>query len=219
MKRYLVELPLWCLIAIGALLFTALWAVNALTTNVSGHLTAYLTYDRPFNNDWIAYEYDGSLIAYWSPRAGRAFTNVIDPPTVSGLVAFWWPAGALIGVGLLTLIAALMPTSGPLLRTRIRIPRVRLTLFRLMVVIGTVSAWLWLGRFDPYTIAAGTLIFGFMLHAGFRRSFLAKEANAEAMADSVLSRAGIVGYSLVLLLALAWVISILVWDSYQERRF
>jgi len=218
MKRYLLEVPAWCLIAIGALIFAALWAVDALTTNVSGHLTAYLTCDRPFNNDWISYEYDGSLIAYWSPRADRAFVNVINPPTVFGLVAFWWPAAASIGVGLLTLIAALVPTGGPLLRKRIRIPRVRLTLFRLMVVIGTVSAWLWLGRFDPYTIAAGTLIFGFMLHAGFRRSFLAKEANALAMADSDLSRAGIAGYSLVVLLALAWVISILVRESYQEHR-
>jgi hypothetical protein len=217
MKRYLVELPVWWLVM--ALLLTAIWARFALTPNVSDYFTGVSNGGGPLLHDWTAYKYDGSCAGYVSDlRTGFTRVDVLHPPAVSGLIAFWWPAVASIGVGLLTLMAALMPTGRRLLRRRIRIPRVRLTLFRLMVVVGTVSAWLWLGRLDPYTRILGALVFGFMLHAGFRRSFLAKEAKVEGVEAKVLSRAGIAGYSLVLLLALAWVISILVWDAYQEHR-
>ncbi|MGO9465299.1 MAG: hypothetical protein ACLQIB_36280 [Isosphaeraceae bacterium] len=219
MKRCLVELPVWCLVGIVALLITATWLGFVLTGNESGYINGVSSDGSPLFQDWTAYRYDGSFVGHtsnWRTRVTSVY--VLQPPTLSGLIAFWWPAGASIAVALLTLVAALMPTSGPLLRKRIRIPRVRITLFRVMVLIGTVSAWLWLSRLDHYTRVVGTLIFGFMLHAGFRRSFLAKEAKVEGADAKVLSRVGIAGYALVLLLALAWVISILVWDSYQEHR-
>ena len=164
---------------------------------------------------WTGYTWDGSFVEY-TPGWGCEFL-VIEPPTPLGVIAFWWPAAASVGIGLLTLIITPLPTVGPLLRKRVRIPRARMTLFRMMVVIGTISAWLWLGRFDLYTRTAGTFIFAFMLQAGFRRSFLAKNTNAEAASATALSRAGMAAYSLVLLLALAWVVTILVWDSFQER--
>ncbi len=215
MKRHLVEPPVWCLVV--APLLTAIWAGYALTTTVSRDSVGSLIVSNPWNIDGTGYRCDGRLVVYLSSR--RIPLYVFPSRTVSGFLAFWWPVVASIGVGLLMLMACLLPAGGRLLRTRIRIPRVRLTLFRLMVVIGTASAWLWLGRLDPYTRILGALVFGFMLHAGFRRSFLAKKAEATGVPDTVLSRAGIAGYSIVLLLALAWVISILVWDSYQEHRF
>lgn len=214
MKRYLAAIPVWCLIVIASLLITAIWSGYALWADNPGHIVAGWSWDYS-RRTWTGYTSDGSLVEY-TPDWGY-FVRVVEPPTVSGLIAAWWPAAASTGVGLVTVVFTLLPTCGPLLRKRIRIPRPRMTLFRMMVVIGTVSAWLWLGRFDPYTRTAGTLIFALMLHAGFRRSFLAKETKAEAAAATRLSRAGIAGYSLVLLLALAWVVTILVWDSYQER--
>jgi len=213
MKRSLIELPVWCLVVIVALLFTAIWVVDAFTTNVGGCLMARLSNHAPWNSERIAYLYDGTLIGYlWADQ-----TYVIDPPSALGLIVFWSPVAASVGVGLLAPIFALLPTLGVPFRKRIPIRRPRLTLFRVMVLVGTVSAWLWLGRFDLEKRIVGTLIIGFMLHAGFRRSFLAKEASKEPAEPKILSRAGIAGYSLVLLLTLVWVITILVWDSYQPR--
>jgi hypothetical protein len=218
MKRYLVDLSIWCLVAIVSLLLTAMWAAYGFLSSVPGDIVDdVLGWGLEGSWEWTGYTYNGSLIEY-TPRWGHQ-VRVVKPPTPFGLFAFWWPAVASTGIGLSTLAMTTMPTLGIPLRKRIRVPRARVTLFRMMVVIGTVSAWLWLGRFDGYTRAAGTLIFGFMLHAGFRRSFLAKESMAQAAAPTGLTRAGIAGYALILLLALAWVISILVWDSYQERRF
>jgi hypothetical protein len=220
MKRYLVELPTWCLIAIVSLMSTAIWAGYAFLAEMPGDIVGDIwngwSQDALFPT-WTGYARDGSLIEN-TPGWGNQ-PRVLEPPTPFGLIAFWWPAVASTGIGLLTIAIAPLPAIGRLLRKRIRVPHARVTLFRMMVVIGTVSAWLWLGRFDSYTRTAGTLIFAFMLHAGFRRSFLAKVTRADGAKTSVLSRTGIAGYSLVLLLALAWVISILVWDSYQVRRF
>ncbi|MGO9465300.1 MAG: hypothetical protein ACLQIB_36275 [Isosphaeraceae bacterium] len=217
MKRYLVELPVWCLVV--TLLLTAIWAGYALTITVNRDSVGGLAVSFPWIGDGARYRYDGSLVAYVRFSSWRSPVHVILSRTVWGLIAFWWPAIASIGAGLLTLLVALLPITGPLVRKRIRIPRVRLTLFRMMVVIGTVSAWLWLGRLDAYTRILGALVFGFTLYAGFRRGFLAREAKVDGADAKVLSRVGIAGYALVLLLALAWVISILVWVSYQERRF
>jgi hypothetical protein len=217
LKQKLAELSVWCLITISALLLMVIWAIDALTGNLSGHVVAVLSNDFPFTFDWVAYEYNGSLVAYASPNHDPAWAIVLSPPTLFGLIACWSPVIALLGIGLLAPAFAMMPTLGKPLRWRIPVPRVRLTIFRLMVVTGMVSTWLWLGRFDPYTRLIGTLVVGFMLHAGFRRSFLANRAKTDATHASALSRAGIAGYSLVLVLALAWVAAILVWDSYSER--
>jgi hypothetical protein len=195
----------------------AIWGIDALTGNVCGHVMAGMRNDVSFTDDWVSYEYDGSLIAYYSARRDPSFANIVIPTTISGLIVYWSPLVAMLGVGLSAPVIALLPTLGRPLRVRIRIPRARLTLFRMMVVIGTASAWLWLGRFDPYTRIAGTVTFALMLYSGFRRSLLAKEYNTEGTPVTGVSRAVIAGYLFAILLALAWVISILVWDSYQAR--
>jgi hypothetical protein len=216
MKPYCLELPVWCLLVAVALVFTAIWVVDALTTNVSGQIMARFRSDVPSFGVRRAYLYDGSLAQYvkWDNKP-----YIIEPRSASGLITFWWPVIVSVGIGILAQIFVLLPTLGVPLRKRIQIPRVRLTLFRVMVLVGTVSAWLWLGRLDIDKRIIGTLIIGFMLHAGFRRSFLAKEAIREQEDAKALARAGIAGYSLILILAILWVISILVWELYQEHRF
>ncbi len=216
MQKSFVAIPVWCLVAVMALLTAALWTVYTLMGYRDGSLAGGWNWAK-VDRSWTGYAYDGSLIEY-TPGWGNQ-VRIVEPPTVMGFMVAWWPTFTSSSIGLLTLAIALLPNSGRLLRKRTRIPRPRLTLFRVMVVIGTVSAWLWLARFDIHKRIVGTIIFAFMLHAGFRRSFLAKKTNTEAVAGTVLSRAGIAGYSLVLLLAFAWVICILVWDSYQEHRF
>ena len=221
MKRHLVELPVWSIVTVIFLLVIVIWFALVLTSNESAYVVGISSDGRPLHENWKAYSYDGRLVVYTPDWGSRV--QVLDNPTAWGLIAFWWPVPASIGIALLTWLAARMPVVGSPLRKKIRIPAVRITLFRVMVVIGTVAAWLWLGRFDLYTRAAGSLIFGFMLHAGFRRSFLAKEAKAESSpataAGTLLSRAGIAGYSLVVILALSWVVCTLVWESYQLVSF
>lgn len=217
MKRYLFELPVWGLMVVISLLFTSAWLGFILTSRETRYITGISSDGRPLYQDWKAYRYDGSLVEY-TPNWGTG-VQLLEPPTFWGLIAFWWPAVASVGLGLSTTLAALALARGRPLRKRIRIAGPRITLSMVMAVIGGVAAWLWLVRFDPYTRAAGTLIFGFMLHAGFRSRFLAKEAKARSAPAAVLPRAGIAGYSIVLLLALVWVICTLVWESYEVVRY
>jgi hypothetical protein len=214
-KQRFVTLPVWSLIAVVLLLAMTAWLGFALTSSDMSNIVGLSDTGRPLHQSWVAYRYDGSLVLH-TPDWGTPI-HILEQPSLKGLIAFWWPAVACTGLGFLTFLACLIPPSAGLLRKRVRIPRARITLLRGMVVIGTVGAWLWLGRFDPYTRAAGTLISGFMLYAGFRRSLLARRADSASTSPTLLSRAGMAGYVLVLLLSVAWVISILVWDSYQAR--
>jgi hypothetical protein len=214
-KQRSITLPVWCLIVVGLLVIVMAWLGFVFTNSETSDAIGLSGTGRPLHQDWKAYRYDGSLVLH-TPDWGTP-SQVLEPPSLWGLIAFWWPAALSVGLGFATLLGCLIPQTAGLLRRRIRISGVRITLLRVMVVIGTVGAWLWLGRFDPYTRAAGTLVSGFMLYAGFRRSLLARRAAAALTSPTLLSRAGIAGYLLVLFLSLAWVISILVWDSYQQR--
>lgn len=240
MKRYVVELPAWGLVIIISILFTsawlgyliephvwfmglalflaAVWFGYAATTTVHCGIGGGLSCSFPWNEDGTGYNWRGESALFSSSSRAPFYVPyyVVLPSTILGCLSFWWPVIASVGVGLLTLMASLMPTSRPLLRKRHRIPRPRLTLFRMMVVIGTVSAWLWLGRFQAWIRAGGTLTFGLMLHAGFRGAFLVSHATAEGAQATRLSRAGVALYAVVLLVGVAWVVTILVWDSYQE---
>jgi len=216
MKQYLAKLPVWGLVVILSLLISAAWLTFVLRNDDRGRVVGISGDGSPLFQDWTAYRLDGSLVGHkfdWGTRRNSVY--LIQDPTISGLIAFWWPVAASVGFAFLTLMAALMPARGRFLRKRVPIYGGRITLFRVMVAIGTVAAWLWLGRLDHYTRAAGALVFGLMLYGGFRRSFLTKKSTAEPTPNSALSRAGIAGYSLVLLLASLWLISILIWDSNQ----
>ena len=177
MKRYLVELPAWCLAVVVSLLFTAAW-LGYILTSQEIHYIIGVSSDGHTLSDWKAYRYDGSLVQYF-PNWGTG-VQILERPSDWGLIAFWWPAIASVSLGLLTAMAALLFAHKGPLQKRVRIPGLRITVSRVMAVIGSVAAWLWLVRFDPYTRAAGTLMFGFMLHAGFRRSFLARENTAQS---------------------------------------
>lgn len=91
-------------------------------------------------------------------------------------------------------------------------------MLRSMVIIGAISTWLWLTRTTAFWIVCGTPVLLLMLHAANRRSRLAREPKAEGERPTPLSRAGVVGYSLAVLLGLAWVASVLVWDAYEHER-
>ncbi len=85
-----------------------------------------------------------------------------------------------------------------------------------MVGIGAISVWLWLSRINGILLLCGIVVLILMIHAAFRRNRLAKEIVSEGPGASTLSRLGLVGYSIAALLAVAWVVCILVWDSYQH---
>ena len=85
-----------------------------------------------------------------------------------------------------------------------------------MVLIGLISIGLWLIRFDLFWIVSGSLVLLLMLVAGYRRSFVAHEIESGGSRATALPIAGIAGYSIAVLLALAWIICILVWDSFRQ---
>ncbi len=92
----------------------------------------------------------------------------------------------------------------------------RMTMGRTMVVVGMIAVWLWLLRTNACLTASGSLVLALMLHAIHRRGILSGEIRATGGRMTPLSVAGLAGYALAILLALAWVISIVVWDSYEH---
>jgi hypothetical protein len=215
MKQRLVELPVWCLTVVVSVLIAAAWIMFIVKNDDRGYVVGVAGDGSPLFKDWTSYWHDGSFVGHsfnWQTQAPTVY--VIRPPTVSGLIAFWWPLASSLGFALLTLVVALMPERGRLLRKRICIPAVRMTLFRTMVVIGTEASCLWLRQLDHYTKAAGLLIFGLLLYAGFRKSFLARRSRADQAPTTLLARAAVAGYSVVVLLALLWITCTLVWESY-----
>src|SRR5262249_26307973 len=123
---------------------------------------------------------------------------------------------ASVAITLAALAAAFTRAGRRYLAARVPIPRIRMTLFRGMVVIGASSACLWLLRFDIYLLLCGTFVFAIMLYAGFRRSYLSRTITANGVREAILSRAGLAGYAIAVFLALAWVTAIIFWDSYQQ---
>jgi hypothetical protein len=74
---------------------------------------------------------------------------------------------------------------------------------------------LWLMRFDFTVVVAGFIVGSLMVHAAYRRKALLKGIKGERDAAQTLSRIGIAAYTVAVVLALAWVVCILAWDSYQ----
>ena len=140
---------------------------------------------------------------------------MIQPASASGLWRVWWPVAAGVGISLIILGVAQI-VAGERRERAMRRPQV--TIIHGMVVIGVASFGLWLIRFDTSLIISGLSVLVLMLLAGYRRGFLAQEINSAAVSATPLSIAGIAGYSIAVLLAVAWVISILVWDSYLHGR-
>jgi hypothetical protein len=140
---------------------------------------------------------------------------VIRTATTWGLCRVWWPVAASAGTSLLMILVA---RSRPVRRWVETVPVPRLTMFRMMVAIGTMAVCLWLIRISISLTICGALVLALMLRSAHRRGVVAKEIKAEGPAASPLSLAGFAGYSIAVLLALAWVVSIAFWESYQPGR-
>ena len=82
-----------------------------------------------------------------------------------------------------------------------------------MVLIGAVSIWLWLSRTEMFWILCGSLVLLLALLADTRRIGLAHEIKTKGTSTTVGMRLAIAGYWVAVILALAWVISVLVWDT------
>jgi hypothetical protein len=214
MGQFRVQIsPLWLSTAIVVFGLNLAGVVAALEPKSSWIPGARGT-GRP--NILIRQMYDGSVVKYICPLLGsRSGPFVIQPASALGLCQVWWPVAASISASLLILAISW-------LRSRRRIEkslrRPRLTMLQSMVLVGLISFWLWLIRFDVSLIVVGFIVLALMLHAAYRRSKLVDETKAAIISAPTLSRLGIAGYSIAVLLALAWMISILVWDSYQGVR-
>jgi hypothetical protein len=167
-------------------------------------------------NFLISRMYDGSVVKYVFPwTGGRIGPIVIEPVSPIGLLRVWWPLAFSIGVSLLILG---VPRIDARWRRGESIRPPRMTMIQGIVLIGLISFGLWLVRFNLYLISAGFLVLGLLLHTLHRRKALVDETSDLGGNAPALSRIGIAGYSIAALLAVAWVISTLVWDSYQRGR-
>ena len=160
--------------------------------------------------------YDGSVVQAFSPLSGgRIGPIVVQPASALGLWRVWWPVTASVSVSVSIIGLAWVRSHG---RPGKSLRHTCLTMIQSMILIGLISFWLWLIRFDAYLIVVGFIVLVLMLHSAYRRSKLVDENKAASISAPTLSRVGIAGYSIAVVLALAWIISILVWDSYQDPR-
>ena len=170
----------------------------------------------PATSSWFSYQkYDGSTVSEVRNRVTGVLisSTVTRPATPEGLFLVWWPVPASLGFTAAVLAIARTGLGRRLLRA-VRLPR--LTMLHGMVGIGAISVWLWLSKIGWVVLLCGVVVLVLMIHAAFRRARLAKEIGREGAGASTLSRLGLVGYSIAALLALAWVVCTLVWDSYQH---
>jgi hypothetical protein len=158
---------------------------------------------------------DGSLVEVFEDQVAGVVISVttVRPPTILGLVALWGPLGISLILSVLAIVLVRTEAGRRAVRT---LSRPRLTMLHGMVAIGAISVWLWLSKIHWVVLLGGIVVLVLMIHSTFRRARLAKEIERGEMDSPVLTRVGLVGYSIAALLAVAWVVCILVWDSYQH---
>jgi hypothetical protein len=157
--------------------------------------------------------YDGSVVQYRPLYSGGLSSPILlAGPSASGLFQVWWPVAASIGASLLILGFAWLFTRGKSAPVG---PRPRVTMNQAMVFVGLASFCLWLFRFDIVLLVAGSVVGSLLVHAAYRRKALLTGIKGEREAAQTLARIGVAGYTIAVVLALAWIICILVWDSYQ----
>ena len=159
--------------------------------------------------------YDGSVVKYYipSPTGGLGQPVVVRPPSAIGLWRVWWPVAASVGISVIILgIARIVTGRRPAKAMR----RPRAKTIEVMLVIGLISFGFWLIRFDPIWMISGSLVLLLMLLAAYRRAALGREIEITGRRATALSLAAIAGYSIAVLLALAWITCILFWDSFQS---
>jgi hypothetical protein len=162
----------------------------------------------------LDYLHDGSVVKYiYHNSGGTSGPIVVRPGSAIGIWGVWWPVAASVGISLMILGVARIRAGLRPVRT-MRRPRTKT--IQVMVVIALISIGLWLIRFDLPWIISGSVVLLLMLLAAYRRTFLAQEIKSGGMSATALATAGIAGYSVAVMLALAWMISILFWDSYRH---
>jgi hypothetical protein len=197
MQRPHGQVPLWwllisILVVMNAAALIAVFSWVSFSAGSPGHPARYM--------------YDGSV---------RAFRGVIRPPSLLGALEVWWPVVVSGGVSLLVLAAGLVPAVQRLVAKPVRLPR--MTIFRVMVIVGLVAFWLWLSGTNTYWILRGIPVLLLTLVAGYRRGRLTEEIKAEPAAASRWMRLGVTGYSVALLLGVFWVVCVLVWKTGIDR--
>ncbi len=159
---------------------------------------------------------DGSVVKYIHPwSGGRIGPIVVQPTSLIGLWQVWWPVAASLGFSLLVLGVVRIVTRRRLLQG---MRRTRVKTIHVMVVIGFISFGLWLSRFDLTWIISGAVVLLLMFLAGYRRASLAQEIEIGGRRAAAMSAAARAGYSIAMLLGLAWIMSVLVWDSFRFGR-
>ena len=156
---------------------------------------------------------DGSVVKYVYPwHGGRIGPIVVQAPSAIGLWQVWWPVAASVGFSLLVLgVARIVMRRLAVQATR----RTQIKTIHVMLVIGLISFGLWLIRFDVTWIITGAIVLLLMLVGGYRRASLANEIEIGERRAAAMSIAGRAGYSIAMLVAFAWIISALFWDSFR----
>ncbi len=95
-----------------------------------------------------------------------------------------------------------------------RLPRLKMQ--QALILIASASVWLWLQRIDLVVLVCGTIVLSLMLVSLRNRERVAVEIKAEGGRPRSLSRAGIICYSIAILLAFAWVASIWIWQVFEH---
>jgi hypothetical protein len=96
-----------------------------------------------------------------------------------------------------------------------RIPRLKMR--QALILIAVASVWLWLQRIDLIVLACGIIVLTLMLVSLRNRERVAVEIKAEGIRTWSLSRAGIICYSIAIMLAIVWVASIWTWQVIEHE--
>jgi hypothetical protein len=142
----------------------------------------------------------------------------ISPASALGAlpIGWWLVAGALLGL-LWLVYRGVRARRG---RSSRPFVRPRFTMFRGMVVIASISIWLWLTRLNLFWILCGSLVLLLALAADGRRSLLAHEIKTEGVSSKVWLRLGVAGCWIAVILASSWIGCVLFAESmYRNSHF
>jgi hypothetical protein len=202
-------------VSLGLLLIVILAVLNVAGLALALSWVSF-PWQSPANPPWLRYRYDGSVLVL-QPRfpPGTWRVTVVEPPSLLGALKVWWPAAASGALTLLVAAAARAATVRRLMAQRIHFPRI--TMFRGMVLIGTIALWLWLSGTETYWIVCSFPVLLLMFISESRRSKLAREIKAAPSAASAWTRLLVAGYSVAVLLAICWVAAVVVWDNFRVK--
>jgi hypothetical protein len=95
----------------------------------------------------------------------------------------------------------------------------RLKLRGALTLVGAASVWLWLQGISLAVLLIGTFVIALTLVSIHNRGRVAVEIKAEGDRPRSLTRAGIIGYSIAITLAFAWLASVWFWQVFDHEAF